>query len=41
VEGVVLKRLASLYWPGKRTQEWRKVKVSAWRSDHLERRRPR
>ncbi len=41
VEGVVLKRMASLYWPGKRTKDWRKVKVSAWRTEHLERRRPR
>jgi bifunctional non-homologous end joining protein LigD len=24
VEGVVIKRLGSLYWPGKRTSEWRK-----------------
>ena len=41
VEGVVLKRLASRYWPGRRSHDWRKVKVSAWRAEHLERRRPR
>jgi len=41
VEGVVLKRLASRYSPGKRSREWRKVKVSTWRIEHLERRRPK
>jgi bifunctional non-homologous end joining protein LigD len=37
VEGVVLKRSASLYWPGRRTPDWKKVKVRAWR-EHMERR---
>lgn len=30
MEGVMLKRLASPYLPGKRTDAWRKVKCSAW-----------
>lgn len=40
VEGVVLKRQASRYWPGERRADWRKAKCQAWR-DHLERRLPR
>lgn len=40
VEGVVLKRCASPYTPGKRSTAWRKVKCSAWREVHAERRRP-
>ncbi len=38
MEGVVVKRLASLCRPGRRTAEWRKVKCSGWRADHAERR---
>lgn len=37
MEGVVLKRLASIYRPGARSADWRKVKCPAWRH-HLERR---
>ena len=40
VEGLVLKRLNSVYLPGRRTTCWRKVKISGW-ADHAERRRPR
>jgi hypothetical protein len=39
VEGVVLKRRASLYWPGTRSRDWLKAKVRAWR-EHMERRVP-
>jgi bifunctional non-homologous end joining protein LigD len=39
VEGVVLKRQASLYWPRERSRDWRKAKCQAWR-EHLERRMP-
>ena len=38
MEGVVVKRRTSLYRPGRRTAEWRKVKCPAWRADHAERR---
>lgn len=37
MEGVVLKRLGSIYRPGQRSSDWRKVKCPAWR-EHLERR---
>lgn len=37
MEGVVLKRRRSIYRPGKRTADWRKVKCSTWPA-HLERR---
>lgn len=37
MEGVVLKRLGSIYRPGQRSADWRKVKCAAWRA-HLERR---
>jgi bifunctional non-homologous end joining protein LigD len=40
VEGLVLKRLDSVYLPGRRSSCWRKVKISGW-ADHAERRRPR
>jgi bifunctional non-homologous end joining protein LigD len=40
VEGLVLKRLNSAYQPGRRSNDWRKVKIKAW-GDHAERRRPR
>jgi bifunctional non-homologous end joining protein LigD len=39
VEGVMLKRRASRYWPGERRADWRKAKCQAWR-EHLERRLP-
>lgn len=38
LEGVVLKRLASPYRPGQRSNDWRKVKCAGW-AEHLERRR--
>jgi len=41
VEGVVLKRLTSIYKPGERSSDWRKVKDPTWKDDHLKRRRPR
>ena len=37
MEGVVLKRAASAYRPGRRSGDWRKVKCAGWR-EHLERR---
>ena len=37
MEGVVLKRDASVYRPGRRSGDWRKLKCPGWR-DHLERR---
>ena len=37
MEGVVLKRLRSIYRPGERTSDWRKMKCEGWR-EHLERR---
>jgi bifunctional non-homologous end joining protein LigD len=40
IEGMVLKRLNSIYTPGRRSNCWRKVKISGW-ADHAERRRPR
>lgn len=39
VEGVVLKRLTSIYKPGERSSDWRKVKVPEWKDEHLLRRR--
>lgn len=39
MEGIVLKRLSSIYCPGQRRADWRKVKCPAWREQgHLERR---
>lgn len=38
IEGVVVKRRTSMYWPGRRTAQWRKVKCPGWRTDHAERR---
>ena len=40
MEGVVLKRANSVYRPGKRSADWRKVKCAGWR-EHLERRVPK
>ena len=40
VEGVVLKRDASLYGPGRRSRDWRKVKCATWRELHGGRRLP-
>lgn len=37
MEGVVLKRKRSIYRPGQRSADWRKVKCPAWQ-EHLERR---
>lgn len=37
MEGVVLKRRRSIYRPGQRSSDWRKVKCAAWAA-HLERR---
>jgi bifunctional non-homologous end joining protein LigD len=34
VEGVVLKRLRSIYRPGERTRHWRKVKTPGWSAVH-------
>lgn len=39
LEGMVLKRLASPYRHGERSDDWHKVKCAAW-SQHAERRRP-
>jgi bifunctional non-homologous end joining protein LigD len=38
VEGIVLKRLRSLYRPGERTRHWRKVKTPDWSTVHRPRR---
>jgi len=38
LEGIVVKRRTSLYRPGRRSVEWRKVNCPAWRTDHGERR---
>jgi bifunctional non-homologous end joining protein LigD len=40
VEGIVLKRLRSIYRPGERTRHWRKLKTPDWSASHLQRRRP-
>jgi bifunctional non-homologous end joining protein LigD len=40
-EGVVAKRLDSVYRPGRRTRIWLKRKSDAWKRDHAPRRRPR
>ena len=38
LEGVVVKRNASRYRPGRRSPDWRKVKTASWRTVHLPRR---
>jgi bifunctional non-homologous end joining protein LigD len=38
MEGVVVKRRSSVYRPGRRTADWRKVKCTAWRAEHADRR---
>jgi bifunctional non-homologous end joining protein LigD len=40
VEGIVLKRLRSIYRPGERTRHWRKLKTPDWSAVHRPRRRP-
>jgi bifunctional non-homologous end joining protein LigD len=40
LEGVVAKRLDSIYRPGSRTTLWRKRKCRAWLEEQLPRRRP-
>lgn len=35
LEGVVVKRRSSLYRPGARSKDWRKLKTTAWRTNHL------
>jgi bifunctional non-homologous end joining protein LigD len=40
VEGIVLKRLRSIYRPGERTRHWRKVKTTDWSTTHRPRRGP-
>jgi len=40
VEGVVLKRLGSRYYPGERRRCWMKVKAPGWAAVHAQRRRP-
>jgi bifunctional non-homologous end joining protein LigD len=40
VEGIVLKRLRSIYRPGERTRHWRKVKTADWSTIHRPRRGP-
>jgi len=37
----VLKRLEARYLPGVRTDAWRKVKTSAWRTNRRPRRLPK
>lgn len=41
IEGVVAKRLRSAYRPGRRSDDWRKIKTLSWRSEHAPLRRPR
>ncbi len=41
VEGLMAKRIHSRYRPGRRSPDWVKVKSSAWREGHAERRGPR
>jgi ATP-dependent DNA ligase len=41
VEGVVAKRVDSLYWPGERSSDWRKLKTADWRTAHAPQRHPR
>jgi bifunctional non-homologous end joining protein LigD len=38
LEGVVAKRLASRYRPGRRSRDWLKVKTPQWRAEHAARR---
>jgi bifunctional non-homologous end joining protein LigD len=40
VEGIVLKRLRSIYRPGERTRHWRKLKTPDWATNHRPRRGP-
>ena len=40
VEGIVLKRLRSIYRPGERTRHWRKLKTPDWSALHRPRRGP-
>jgi bifunctional non-homologous end joining protein LigD len=40
-EGVVAKKLDSVYLPGIRSRTWLKRKSAAWKRDHAPRRRPR
>jgi len=40
VEGIVLKRLRSIYRPGERTRHWRKLKTAEWSTVHRPRRGP-
>ena len=40
LEGVVVKRCSSLYRPGARSKDWRKIKTTAWRTNHLPARQP-
>jgi ATP-dependent DNA ligase len=41
VEGIVLKRLRSIYRPGERTRYWRKLKTPDWVALHRDHRAPR
>jgi hypothetical protein len=38
VESVMLKRLGSPYLPGRRSPDWRKLKVPTWAAEYLPRR---
>lgn len=40
VEGIILKRLRSIYRPGERTRHWRKLKTAEWPTVHRPRRGP-
>jgi bifunctional non-homologous end joining protein LigD len=40
VEGIVLKRLRSIYRPGERSRHWRKLKTPDWSAVHRPRRGP-
>jgi bifunctional non-homologous end joining protein LigD len=40
VEGIVIKRLRSIYRPGERSRHWRKIKTADWSVNHRPRRGP-
>jgi len=41
MEGVVVKRRTSVYRPGRRSVDWRKVRCPAWRAEYAPERRIR
>jgi ATP-dependent DNA ligase len=41
VEDIVLKRRNSRYRPGRRSDDWRKIKSALWYERHAQHRRPK